>query len=543
MTQVTSPSGVLFAAIGRTTATELEDSQRRVRVAAFALGAVWVVFLLVVDVVGRFLGGGPGTSVAQLWPVPGRYLALAGLVLALGLVLATDRLASRPRLVRDLGLIVMVATCGLLAVFETWAPVRAPGRLSWVCLIILLYPSIAADSPGRTLATSLAAAATVPGALFYAWMRGVPMPEDGFRLLLLIVPPFLAAALAVVPAQVIRRLGREARKARELGSYRLGTLLGEGGMGEVYEATHQFLARPAAVKLIRRDYLGRVDTESAQSAIERFRREATAAAMLRSPHTIELYDFGPTGDGSFYFAMELLEGVSFEGLVQRFGPVPPERVLYLLRQACLSLAEAHAHGLVHRDIKPTNLYACRMGLEVDFVKVLDFGLVKERLPGAEAAMKLTAVDALTGTPAFMAPEAALGDPDIDHRVDIYALGCVAYWMLTSQLPFNAVNTIQMLYKQANELPKPPSAGAQQSVPAAVDVLVLDCLAKAPGDRPGDALTLIERIDACTGMEPWTGARAQAWWERHLPASVPLTPPPSTRGDRGDWIRFLKAPVA
>ena len=543
MTQVTSPSGVLFAAIGRPTATELEDSQRRVRVAAFALGAVWVVFLLVVDVVGRFLGGGPGTSVAQLWPVPGRYLALAGLVLALGLVLATDRLASRPRLVRDLGLIVMVATCGLLAVFETWAPVGAPGRLSWVCLIILLYPSIAADSPGRTLATSLAAAATVPGALFYAWMRGVPMPEDGFQLLLLIVPPFLAAALAVVPAQVIRRLGREARKARELGSYRLGTLLGEGGMGEVYEATHQFLARPAAVKLIRRDYLGRVDTESAQSAIERFRREATAAAMLRSPHTIELYDFGPTGDGSFYFAMELLEGVSFEGLVQRFGPVPPERVLYLLRQACLSLAEAHAHGLVHRDIKPTNLYACRMGLEVDFVKVLDFGLVKERLPGAEAAMKLTAVDALTGTPAFMAPEAALGDPDIDHRVDIYALGCVAYWMLTSQLPFNAVNTIQMLYKQANELPKPPSAGAQQSVPAAVDALVLDCLAKAPGDRPGDALTLIERIDVCTGMEPWTGARAQAWWERQLPASVPLTPPPSTRGDRGDWIRFLKAPEA
>jgi serine/threonine-protein kinase len=226
--------------------------------------------------------------------------------------------------------------------------------------------------------------------------------------------------------------------------------------------------------------------------------------MLRSPHTIELYDFGPTGDGSFYFAMELLEGVSFEGLVQRFGPVPPERVLHLLRQACLSLAEAHAHGLVHRDIKPTNLYACRMGLEVDFVKVLDFGLVKERLPGSEAAMKLTAADALTGTPAFMAPEAALGDPDIDHRVDIYALGCVAYWMLTSQLPFNAVNTIQMLYKQANELPKPPSAGAQQSVPAAVDALVLDCLAKVPGDRPGDALALIERIDACIGMEPWTG---------------------------------------
>jgi serine/threonine-protein kinase len=362
-------------------------------------------------------------------------------------------------------------------------------------------------------------------------------------MVLLIVPPFLAAALAVVPARVIRRLGREVRKAREMGSYRLGAMLGEGGMGEVYEATHQLLARPAAVKLIRRDYLGRLDTESAQSAIERFRREATAAAMLRSPHTIELYDFGPTGDGSFYFAMELLEGASFEALVHRFGPVPPGRVLHLLRQACLSLAEAHAHGLVHRDIKPTNLYACRMGLEVDFVKVLDFGLVKERLPEAPEAMKLTAADALTGTPAFMAPEAALGDPDIDHRVDIYALGCVAYWMLTTQLPFNAANTIQMLYKQANETPKPPSAGAPQPVPPAVDALVLDCLAKAPGDRPGDARLLIERIDACTGFEAWTAARAHAWWDQHLPASVPLTPPPATRADRGDWIRFLKVPAS
>jgi eukaryotic-like serine/threonine-protein kinase len=543
MTQVTGPGGGLFASTGRPTGAELEDSRKRVRVAAFALGTVWVVIILLIDVVGRWLGQGVGASVAHLWPVPGRYLALAGLALALSLGFATDQLGSRPRLVRDLGLIVMVATCALLAVLETWAPVRAPGRLSWVCLIILLYPSIATDSPGRTLATSLAAAATVPAALFYAWLRGVPMPEDGFRVLLLVVPPFLAAALAVVPARVIRRLGREVRKAREMGSYRLGALLGEGGMGEVYEATHQLLARPAAVKLIRSDYLGRIDTESAQSAIERFRREATAAAMLRSPHTIELYDFGPTGDGSFYFAMELLEGASFEGLVQRFGPVPPERVLYLLRQACLSLAEAHAHGLVHRDIKPTNLYACRMGLEVDFVKVLDFGLVKERAPEASEALKLTAADALTGTPAFMAPEAALGDPDIDHRVDIYALGCVAYWMLTTQLPFNAANTIQMLYKQANESPKPPSASAPQSVPAAVDALVLDCLAKAPGDRPGDALTLIERIDACAGLEPWTASRAHAWWDRHLPASLPLTPPPATRADRGDWIRFLKAPVS
>jgi hypothetical protein len=206
MTHVTGTSGGLFASTMGPTEAELEDSRKRVRVAAFALGAVWVVILLILDVAGSVLGQGVGQSIAQLWPMPGRYLTLAGLALALVLALATDRLRSRPRILRDLGLVVMVATCGLLAVLETWAPVRAPGRLSWVCLIILLYPSIAADSPGRTLAASLAAAATVPAAVIYAALRGVP--PGGLRVLAArsAVP---GRGLGVVPAQVIRQLGRE----------------------------------------------------------------------------------------------------------------------------------------------------------------------------------------------------------------------------------------------------------------------------------------------------------------------------------------------
>jgi eukaryotic-like serine/threonine-protein kinase len=542
MTQVTGAGPGLLGSSGGPTADELEDSRKRVRVAGFALGAIWLVILLLVEVAGRLMGGGLGESIARLWPVPGRYITLVGLALALALALAAGRVGSRPRLLRDLGLVVMVAACGLLALLETWGPVRSPGRLSWVCLIILLYPSIASDSPGRTLLTSLAAAATVPAAVLFASLRGVPLPEGSFRKLLLIVPPFLAAALAVVPSHVIHRLGREVRKAREMGSYRLGSLIGEGGMGEVYEATHQLLARPAAVKLIRREYLKGADSASAQTAIERFRREATAAAALSSPHTIELYDFGPTGDGSFYFAMERLDGLSFEALVQRFGPVPPERVLFLLRQACLSLAEAHGRNLVHRDIKPTNLYACRMGLEVDFVKVLDFGLVKEQAEESAGQQLLTAADALTGTPAFMAPEAALGDKDIDHRVDIYALGCVAYWMLTSQLPFYASNTIQMLYKQANERPTPPSAKAPQPIPASVDALVLQCLEKNPAERPPNALSLMERIDACAVGAPWTPDRARDWWAQHLPPSQVLPSRPAIPADRGDWIKVVKAPA-
>ena len=314
-------------------------------------------------------------------------------------------------------------------------------------------------------------------------------------------------------------------------------------MGQVFRATHQLLARPAAVKLIRPDSIKGVSAETARVAMERFRREAAAAAALSSPHTIALYDFGPTGDGSFFYAMELLEGLSLEGIVQQFGPVPPERMVYFLRQACLSLAEAHQRGLIHRDIKPSNLFACRVGVEVDFVKVLDFGLVTERAANTPAEMKLTAADALTGTPAFMAPELALGDPDVDQRVDLYALGCVGYWLLTGELPFYATNTVQMLFKQANTPASKPSAKARFPVPSAVDDVVLACLAKAPNDRPRDAMALVAMLDALTFETPWTPERAVEWWDVHIPSTLPATPVDTRATDRGEWIRFLKDSAA
>ncbi|TFG44717.1 MAG: serine/threonine protein kinase, partial [Gemmatimonadales bacterium] len=315
--------------------------------------------------------------------------------------------------------------------------------------------------------------------------------------------------------------------------------LGEGGMGQVFHATHQLLARPAAVKLIRSDNIKGVSAETARTAMERFRREAAAAAGLNSPHTIALYDFGPTGDGSFFYAMELLEGMSLEDMGKKFGALPAERVVYMVRQACLSLAEAHRRNLVHRDIKPSNLFACRAGVEVDFVKVLDFGLVKENVASEPADMKLTAADAMTGTPAFMAPELALGDPDIDHRVDIYALGCSAYWLLTGDLPFYATTTIQMLFKQANEPPPAPSAKARYPVSPELDAVVLACMAKAPNDRPADAEALIAMLDGLQFDSPWTLERARLWWDEHLPSTLPPPPVDARGSDRGEWIRFLK----
>src|SRR5262245_24008926 len=220
-----------------------------------------------------------------------------------------------------------------------------------------------------------------------------------------------------------------------MGSYHLVELLGRGGMGEVWRGEHRLLKRPAAIKLVRPELLGANSDADSHDMLRRFEREAQATAALSSPHTIRLFDFGVTSDRTFYYVMELLAGRDLESLVREFGPVPADRALFLLRQACHSLADAHARGLVHRDVKPANIYTCRMGLEYDFVKVLDFGLVKFADRTAMQQTLMTAAHTTTGTPAYMAPELILGEADIDRRADVYALGCVAYYLLTGQLVF------------------------------------------------------------------------------------------------------------
>jgi serine/threonine-protein kinase len=252
--------------------------------------------------------------------------------------------------------------------------------------------------------------------------------------------------------------------------------------------------------------------------VERFRREAEAAASLRSPHTISLYDFGVAQDGTFFLVMELLDGLDLETLVERFGPVPPERSVHLLRQACDSLAEAHARGLVHRDIKPSNIFTCRMGLAVDFVKVLDFGLVKAVGEGDGGSTLLTAPDSTTGTPAYIAPEVVRGDRVPDHRVDIYTLGCVAYWLLTGRLVFQAPNAIQLMYQHANATPVPPSQVSELDIPPALDSVILACLAKHPEERPQNAGDLARQLAAAVPGDRWNEERAHRWWDRHHPES-------------------------
>ena len=293
-----------------------------------------------------------------------------------------------------------------------------------------------------------------------------------------------------------------------LGLYRLMEKLGEGGMGEVWRARHQLLARPCAVKLIRPELLGESNREA---ATERFRLEARTIAHLTSPNTVRLYDFGVSDTGSFYFVMELLAGMDLASLVLRFGPMPAERVVAVLRQACRSLGEAHAAGLLHRDIKPQNIFLCRLGLDFDVAKVLDFGLVKSLDDGAT---QLTADGTLTGTPAYMPPERVLGEP-ADERSDLYALGCVAYWMLTGQTLFTGEPMAVMVH-HARTPPKPPSKISSAPIPDRLEQIVLACLEKAPGNRPASALDLWHQLGEVTLATPWTPERAEDWWREHLP---------------------------
>ncbi|HEX6432860.1 MAG TPA: serine/threonine-protein kinase, partial [Gemmatimonadales bacterium] len=311
------------------------------------------------------------------------------------------------------------------------------------------------------------------------------------------------------------RLGKQVARERELGSYRLGELLGRGGMGEVYRASHRMLARPAAIKLIHPEVLAARDRKSAGLAVARFRREAEAAAQLRSPHTVELYDFGETEDGTLYFVMELLEGMDLETLVRKEGPLPQQRVIHILRQVCESLEEAHVSSLVHRDIKPANIHVGRVGLQHDFVKVLDFGLVKSVLPTAGEDSMATAAGLTPGTPAYMSPELAMGEK-CDGRADLYALGCVAYYLLTAQLVFDAASGFQMIAKHIQELPGPPSQRTELDVSPELDRVVLACLAKKPEDRPQSAAEL-DRMLAEIEIEPWSEEEATRWWRTHQPA--------------------------
>ena len=423
------------------------------------------------------------------------------------------------------GLGYMVLNAVFVTTLNTQALLRAmptAPSVSWNAVLILVFSMISPASPRRMLLASLAAASTDPLGVWVAHLRGASTPSALFTLLHYL-PNYSCAVVAMVSAHLFQRLGRRLREAEEMGSYQLIELLGHGGMGEVWRAEHRLLARSAAIKLVRPDVLGGGAEGDARLILRRFEREAQATAVLSSPHTIQVFDYGMTKEGTFYYVMELLSGRDLESLVKEFGPLPADRAMFLLRQVCHSLADAHARGLVHRDVKPANIYVCRMGLEYDFVKVLDFGLVKVKARDP-VGQTLTALDQKTsGTPAYMAPEVILGEADVDRRADVYALGCVAYYLLTGQLVFEADTPMKMLMQHVHAKPVPPSRRTELPIPRELDEFVLSCLEKDPNRRPQDAETLFRLACGCRMCDTWSSDVARTWWERHLPELTrPLT---------------------
>ncbi len=448
-----------------------------------------------------------------------RWLTLAA-VAAGGSMAAVARWSKLPpALILDLGLFFEVVAAFIISLGDSLVPLPVDGIVqaqpsvaAWVAMFALAVPA----SLGKAAAAAFASAATGPLAmLLNVAVNQVPLPKPGLLLALYLLP-FLLAAASVALSRYVYDLGRSLSAERELGSYRLLERLGQGGMGEVWRAQHRSLVRDAAVKLIRPEALGSTpDTAAIANLERRFSLEARATAALQSPHTVSVYDYGRAADGSFYYVMELLDGFDLEDFVKRFGPMPAARAVYVLRQVCDSLAEAHHAGLTHRDIKPRNIFLCRPGLACDFAKVLDFGLVKTKASaGAGETQNLTGVGMAAGTPAYMAPELAMGQP-IDARTDLYALGCVAYWLVTGRLVFDGGSPLAMAMNHVNTAPIRPSERTEMEISAELDELILDCLAKDPRRRPATARDLGRRL-AALPLPAWTAERAEDWWRIHMP---------------------------
>jgi serine/threonine-protein kinase len=481
----------------------LRQASHRLRLAAIGIGLAFAVSILLnnlLEVAGLYVfANGALKNVIAATMIA---LSMAMVWLAHSGRLTPARLL-RVSLVYEVSVSFAIALGDHLEPFAASVPLASVSLLCvWIVSFALVFPR----SPRGAALASLASATTWPVAHLAARALGT-RSEPLVWVALDSLEAYLAAAIAIFATGVIRRL-------QELGGYQLVERLDHGGMGEIWRARHRMLTRPVAVKLIRPELIGVKSPPEAAALVARFRREAEATAALHSPHTVALHDFGVTPEGAFYYVMDLLDGLDLETLVRRFGPVPPARAIHLLVQACDSLSEAHASGLVHRDVKPANIVTCHWGLKWDFVKVLDFGLVKSTWTFGEDD-RLTSEGTIAGTPAYIAPEVALGGREIDARVDLYGLGCVAYWLLTGERVFLGRTPVEVLMHHIKTPPVPPSERLGRPIPAALEALVLSCLAKEPDERPPSAEWLAEQLAACRIEEPWTQEHARRWWEASL----------------------------
>ncbi len=474
------------------------------------LGLLCAVALTFLSVAGRFLlARSPSPPV--LPPVL-PYAEIAAVLISLAVFAYARREDLDPGEALDRGLVFEVVLGLLMSVMHhslSWVGNAPPRGWTPVAVWIIVFPLMVPATRGKSTLATFATAAMDPAGLFINVAAGLPMPPPVF-LAQMFLPTVVAVGIALVGARIVHELREDAGAVPEMGSYRLVSLIGKGGMGEVWRADHRLLARPAAIKIIRPDGAG------GKEAIARFKREAEATATLRSPHTVQLYDFGLTDDGCFFSVMELLDGFPLDDMVERWGPMTPARTVHVLLGVCKSLREAHRLGLIHRDIKPGNIFLCRSGTELDHVKVLDFGLVKE----IATDVSLTQTGFITGTPGFMAPEMALGRKDLDGRTDLYSLACVGFYLLTGGPVFDKKTPIEIIMDHAKTPPPRPSEKSGKPVPEGLEDLLMDCLAKEPKDRPESAREVERRLWALYLPDLWTPDMAERWWSEHVSPVLP-----------------------
>jgi serine/threonine-protein kinase len=409
--------------------------------------------------------------------------------------------------------ICLVAVTALLAVTAFDAPPALRVEHVGVTpfgLVVAVRAALVPAPPWWTVAVSTIAGMPLPVLAFALMLegRGVTAPFPGVVGIMVVSLWGMAAIVAAwAISRVVYGLRVQVKSAMQFGQYTLEEKIGEGGMGVVYRARHAMLRRPTALKLLptsRADSIGP----------RRFEREVQLTSRLTHPNTIAIYDYGHTQNGVFYYAMELLDGFTLAELCHEDGPQPAGRVIHILSQAAQVLAEAHSIGLIHRDVKPANIFLCVHGGIHDFVKVLDFGLVKE-LSARDPS--LSSPGLVAGTPLYMAPEAIAEPEAVDARVDIYALGAVGYFLITGQAPFTRKSPVELYHAHMYEHAPLPSERLGKPVPDDLERLLMDCLAKSPDDRPATASELVDRLDALRPLHPWTENDARSWWMAHRPA--------------------------
>jgi eukaryotic-like serine/threonine-protein kinase len=497
--------------------------QRRVSLFYGAMAAIgWVFFLLSVIMMLRFMPDRLGTT----WLLhPGRLFHLVSASFCSAAWLATRRTERTVPALATIDLVgsavLVISTTNMLLSF----PAGTRPEIEFLLILnmtLVARAAIIPSTPLRSLLVGVVGAISITAAATWLHMKaGVDMNQLAAQLreqndVTMVRPPprvigvicfawsSVSVALTVLISHVIYGLRRKVAEASQVGQYRLDEKIGEGGMGMVYRASHAMLRRPTAIKLLS-------PGRSGEQAVTRFEREVQTTATLTHPNTVAIYDYGRTPEGVFYYAMEYLDGVDLEGLVALNGPQPAARVVHILTQIAGALGEAHRAGLIHRDIKPANVILCERGGVADFVKVVDFGLVKEVAAGG--ALGTTQSNTINGTPLYMSPESILTPESIDARSDLYALGAVGYFLLTGKPVFEALSIVEVCAQHLHAEVIAPSRRSKLAVPPDLEALILSCLAKDAAERPASAAKLLRALSLLE-IEEWTEDEATAWWSEH-----------------------------